>query len=260
MMDMTTFNHKMETDGFVMFPNLLDAALTQQLNRDCLKWVKTCEAYQIAAGINEAGDGTGHHSLGAHDSIDQYIDLHLLHDYIDNYFKHQPYILHACNPIAGAPKKRNYVHNIHKDTRTYIPDYHFRLNMIVMLDDFTSENGATQVLLGSHRQSTAPDEDLFNAHYVELLGKAGTVVLFNSYLWHRGGLNITDQNRVALTLSFGPAYIKPQLDYARMLGEDYALGLSALTRQVLGYNARVPCSLDEWYQKVDARLYHANQG
>ncbi len=259
-MDMATFTRKMDTDGLVIFADVIDASLTQQLNSDCVKWVKICEGYQIAAGINASGDGTGHHSLGASDSIDDYLAQHLLHDYIDHYFQHQVYILHACNPIAGVPKKMNYVHNIHRDARTFIPDYHFRLNMIVMLDDFTIENGATQVLLGSHRNPTAPDEAFFNTQHVPLLGKAGSVVLFNSYLWHRAGLNISDKNRVALTLSFGPAYIKPQMDYARMLGEQYGARLSPLTRQVLGYNARVPCSLDEWYRTADARLYHANQG
>jgi hypothetical protein len=61
-------------------------------------------------------------------------------------------------------------------------------------------------------------------------------------------------------MSFGPGFIKPQLDYARMLGEEYGAGLSELSRQILGYNARVPISHSEWYRKENQRLYKSNQG
>ncbi|GAA4015315.1 phytanoyl-CoA dioxygenase family protein [Actimicrobium antarcticum] len=259
-MDINIFKERIDKDGFFIIPNLLTSDFVAELNRDCLSWVNVCEQYQISAGINVAGDGTGHHSVGANDSIDRFIAQHILHKYIDTYFNQKPYILHACNPLKGEPKKLNYVHNIHRDTKTFIPDYHFRLNIIVMLDDFKKDNGATQVLLGSHLLPERPDEIIFNKNHVSLLGKAGTVVLFNSYLWHKGGINITDKNRVALTLSFSPAFIKPQMDYARLLGEEYGRNLSDLTRQVLGYNARVPISLKEWYQTSEHRLYHSNQG
>jgi len=259
-MNSTLFKENMDVHGYCVFTNILSHDFIQHLNNDCLKWVDICEQYQIKAGINASGDGTAHHSVGAQDSIDNFIDKHLFHEYLNLYFDNTPYILHACNPVGGLPKKLNYVHNIHRDTRTFIPEYHFRINMLVMLNDFTEENGATQVLAGSHRSSETPDEDFFNENYIQLLGQAGTVVLFNSYLWHRAGLNVTEENRVALTLSYGPAFIKPQMDYARLLGESYGSGLSELTRQVLGYNSRVPASLSEWYQKPEHRLYHSNQG
>jgi ectoine hydroxylase-related dioxygenase (phytanoyl-CoA dioxygenase family) len=259
-MNSALFKENMDVHGYCVFNNILPNDFTQRLNNDCLKWVDICEQYQIKAGINASGDGTAHHSVGAQDSIDNFIDKHLFHEYLNLYFDHTPYILHACNPVGGLPKKLNYVHNIHRDTRTFIPEYHFRINMLVMLNDFTEENGATQVLAGSHRSSEPPDEDFFNDNYIQLLGQAGTVVLFNSYLWHRAGLNVTEENRVALTLSYGPAFIKPQMDYARLLGESYGSDLSELTRQVLGYNSRVPTSLSEWYQKPEHRLYHSNQG
>ncbi|WP_221763352.1 phytanoyl-CoA dioxygenase family protein [Methyloradius palustris] len=259
-MNLALFKENMDVHGYCVFTNTLSDDFIQRLNNDCLKWVDICEQYQIKAGINALGDGTAHHSVGSQDSIDSFIDKHLFHEYLNLYFNNAPYILHACNPVGGLPKKLNYVHNIHRDTRTFIPEYHFRINMLVMLNDFTEENGATQVLVGSHRSSEPPDEEFFNENYVQLLGRAGTVVLFDSYLWHRAGLNVTEKNRVALTLSYGPAFIKPQMDYARLLGETYGHVLSELTRQVLGYNSRVPTSLSEWYQKPEHRLYHSNQG
>jgi hypothetical protein len=54
--------------------------------------------------------------------------------------------------------------------------------------------------------------------------------------------------------------VKPQLDYARMLGPAYAQRIAPLTRQILGYDARTPLSLEEWYQPEKTRFYKSNQG
>jgi ectoine hydroxylase-related dioxygenase (phytanoyl-CoA dioxygenase family) len=250
----------LKNDGWVIFEGILDPDLTKELRADCLKWVNICTQYQIKNKINHSGDGTAHHSIGGNDSIDRFIAMHKFHDILNDFFDGQPYILHACNPVSGAPGQNIYVHKIHRDVATFIPNYKFRINMLVMLDDFTLENGATQVLPRSHTNPTPPDLASFEANHLSILGKAGSVVLFNSYLWHRGGRNVTDSNRVALTLSFGRAYVKPQMDYARLLGEEYGENLSELTRQVLGYKSRVPVNLDEWYQPKSSRLYHADQG
>jgi ectoine hydroxylase-related dioxygenase (phytanoyl-CoA dioxygenase family) len=254
------FAAELDGQGWSLFPDLLPRETVQALRADSLKWVEICRGYQVRNGINADGDGTAHHSIGAGDSIDAFIDSHYFDAHFQQYFARAPYILHACNPVGGFPGQRNYVHNIHRDVRTFIPGYNMRMNVLVMLDDFTEENGATHVLSGSHHRCDAPTEAEFDAGFERLTGKAGSVVLFNSYLWHRGGLNRTQRPRVALTLSYGPAFIKPQMDYARLLGEAYGRTLSAQTRQVLGYNSRVPTTLDEWYRPAADRLYQSHQG
>lgn len=246
--------------GWAIFPNVLSNEFVHRMRSDCLKWIEVCEEYQIANKINAEGDGTAHHAVGAGDSIDAFIQMHLFHEQLSAYFDNRPYILHACNPVGGFPRKTTYVHRIHRDTATYIPGYNLRLNMIVMLDDFTLDNGATQIMPHSHLMALQPSEGAFNDACESITASAGSIVLFNSYLWHRGGYNTTNRSRVALTLSYGPAFIKPQMDYARLLGEQYGTGLSDLSRQVLGYNSRVPVTLDEWYKPKGERLYMANQG
>ena len=258
--DLSDFDQKMAKDGIVVFHNTLRTEQVSQLRQDCLKWIDICTQYQIENKINLAGDGTAHHTIGGNDSLDAFIHMHLFHPYISHFFSEKPYILHACNPVGGFPHTTTYVHRVHRDTATYIPGFNMRMNMLVMLDDFTVANGATRVIKGSHLQPIQPDDQEFNARSEPILGPAGSVVLFNSYLWHRGTLNTTQENRVALTLSFGPAFIKPQLDYARMLGDARGRELSPLSRQVLGFNSLVPTSLDEWYRPKERRLYLSDQG
>lgn len=259
-MTMAGYDRQMDESGWVIFEKAVSDDLVAEMKADVLKWIALCEEYQIERGLNESGDGTAHQTIGGNDSLDRFYDMHLFHDYIARYFDDKPYILCCSTPTAGYSHKPNYLHRVHRDIATYIPGYNARLNMIVMLDDFTVENGATQLLPGSHHREEKPTDEEFEVNCVPITGPAGSVVFFNSYVWHRGGKNLTQHTRVALTSGFTRPFIKPQLDYARMLGEEYGRRLSPLTRQLLGYNSRVPVSLDEWYRPDAERFYQRGQG
>ncbi len=76
-------------------------------------------------------------------------------------------------------------------------------NSIWLLDDFTEENGATRVVPGSHRRTVPvrdelPDPLAAHPDQVTLTAPAGTVIVFNSHLWHGGTRNNTDRPRRAL--------------------------------------------------------------
>ncbi|MBB3229594.1 hypothetical protein FHR97_000409 [Halomonas stenophila] len=258
-MSVEEFDTRIRRDGWVVFERALSPAFTRLLRQDCLKWIAHCQALQVRNGVNASGDGTGHHCLGAGDSIDRYIHMHLFHPYIARYFDDEPYICHSLTPIGGFPGLNTYVHKLHRDVRTVIPGYPFKLNMLVMCDDFTPHN-ATRVLTGSHTRTSPPEVEEFERCHERMLGPAGSVVLFNSALWHQGTRIPGPELRVALTVGYGRAFVKPAMDYARMLGEAYGRSLSPLSRQVLGYNARVPVSLEEWYRPAGERLYRPDQG
>jgi ectoine hydroxylase-related dioxygenase (phytanoyl-CoA dioxygenase family) len=113
---------------------------------------------------------------------------------------------------------------------------------------------------GSHRSADKPSDEQFFKNAARAVGSAGSVVIFNSNLWHAAGANTTRAARRALTIVFTKPFMKQQLDYPRALGYDRASEFSEPVRQVLGYNARVPSSLDEWYQPPEKRLYQRNQG
>ena len=66
------------------------------------------------------------------------------------------------------------------------------------LDDFTADNGATCFVPGSHRLHRPPGPD-DHAVAVPMEAPAGTLVVFESRLWHRTGFNRThDQRRAGL--------------------------------------------------------------
>jgi hypothetical protein len=83
---------------------------------------------------------------------------------------------------------------------------------IVALTDFTSTNGATRVVPGSHLDpdfkptgvKPHPDEVL-------LTGPAGTCWLFNSHLWHSGTMNRSGSPRHAVLTAFHRRHSGPTL-------------------------------------------------
>jgi ectoine hydroxylase-related dioxygenase (phytanoyl-CoA dioxygenase family) len=65
------------------------------------------------------------------------------------------------------------------------------------LDDFTDENGATRIVPGSHRFHKPPTEADQDTPTVALEAPAGSMVAFESRLWHKTGNNRTKDQRRA---------------------------------------------------------------
>lgn len=131
------------------------------------------------------------------------------------------------------------------------------------LDDFTDDNGATEVIPGSHHwpDSRKPTpSDVF-----KVIMPAGSVIIFDGTLLHRGGANTSDTVRLAIT----PQYCHPGLrqienmvlavspDTARQYSEriQALLGYSIIDPGFMGYvDGRHPKALiDPQYQ---GRKYH----
>jgi phytanoyl-CoA dioxygenase PhyH len=214
---------------------------------------------QIRNGVGTGTDGTVHHLPCAGGVFLELLEQASQQAPLDRFFR-GPYILNTYGGVLNLPNDASYVSRVHRDQRTFSGDLHLMAQLLVMLDDFTEENGATYFLTGSHRLAERPPDAEFFRDAVRACGRAGSIVMFDSNLWHAAGVNRSASPRRALTLAFTLPFVKPQLDYPRALGYDRAESLSPVLRQLLGYNARVPASLDEWYQPPERRLYKRDQG
>ncbi|MEC8482012.1 MAG: phytanoyl-CoA dioxygenase family protein [Pseudomonadota bacterium] len=85
------------------------------------------------------------------------------------------------------------------------PRAHFGVSTIWALDDFTTDNGATEVVAGSHRwpEERQAEED----EITQVVMPAGSVIVFLGTLLHRGGANRSTSDRLAIT----PQYCMPGL-------------------------------------------------
>lgn len=111
--------------------------------------------------------------------------------------------LSSLNARSARPNTE-WVQPLHCDTGALPDEFGNTVcNVIWMLDDFTEDNGATRFVPGTHRAGKLPQEALDDPaapHPGEklVLGKAGTVVVMNTHLWHGGTANRTGKPRLAL--------------------------------------------------------------
>jgi ectoine hydroxylase-related dioxygenase (phytanoyl-CoA dioxygenase family) len=110
------------------------------------------------------------------------------------------------------------------------------------LTDVTEvEHGATEVIPGSHRFGAAPPPVMEGTRWQEqvvpCLGPAGSVVLFNNQVWHRGGPNRSDRTRAITQVSYarrlvGHKYF-PFMNY--IMPEHVYAGAGPRLRRLLGF-------------------------
>lgn len=254
------FDEHLRREGWAMTPSVLLESDLQAIGADIMASVADCGERQRRSGATLNPDGTAHHAVGAYPSLDRFLEHLPLKAEVSRYFDGAPFILHAFNPVTVAPQGNSYLHRIHRDVRTHTGDFRMLLNMLVLIDDFTLDNGATHLLSRSHFEPNAPDEARFLDQAYRLVAPKGSVVLFDSKLWHAAGTNRSSATRRALTLSFSRPFVKQQMDYPRFLGEAWGAAQSAWMRQLLGYNAMTPISYDEFYRPRERRLYKEDQG
>lgn len=119
------------------------------------------------------------------------------------------------------------------------PSFCFAINCLVVLDDMTKANGATSVVPGSqaHVGPGSPDGTELEAIAVDVAAPAGSLLVLDGGLWHAAGHNATDRPRRVIKLLFVRPWIRPQLDYARVISPDVASSLSPRAAELLGLGA-----------------------
>jgi hypothetical protein len=250
---------QLQTKGWSVFPSQIDPDMVDRLNRDLERAYKVCRSVQVKNGVAADAEGSAHHIIGLGDSFLELLPQIPLWPMIRDYFRGE-FIVNSYGGFFNMPQANSYVGQVHRDVRTFQRHNPLMINMLIMLDAFTLENGATYLLSGSHLVEEKPDEALFFAEAERAIGPAGSILLFNSNLWHAAGRNTSSAPRRALTLTFTAPFFKQQCDYPRLLGYEAGERLPAISRQILGYNARVPANLDEWYQPPERRMYKPGQG
>ena len=112
------------------------------------------------------------------------------------------------------------------------PDEVMKLSSLWMLSEFSPRTGGTLVVPGSHRARNNPsggdgvfDREQPHPSELQISGSPGSVMLFDSRLWHCVARNLSDEPRVAMNVGYLPWWlnIEPTRegspDFVRMVVE-----------------------------------------
>jgi len=252
------FDARMAEEGWALFPGVLSAAQVAALAADCERVYGVCRAVQEKNGVAANMEGAAHHVAGYGGALDDFLEDFPLKAWVDRFFGGKWIVLNY-GAVLNPPGFSAYTARPHRDVRAFTGGYRLSLNMLVMLSDFTAASGGTRILSGSHRAEAMPAPDTFERHAEQIIGKAGDVVLFDSLTVHAAAPNRSDAPRRALTLCLGRPFMKPQMDWPRYLPASFQANMSEEVRQLMGFNARVAASLDEYYQPPERWTFKADQ-
>jgi ectoine hydroxylase-related dioxygenase (phytanoyl-CoA dioxygenase family) len=192
----------LDRDGYVVLAGVIDADWLGQLRS---AFEKACGKDGKSAGIKDSG--TRH--------IDDLVNRDPAFDGIYT----QPRVLAAVyhvlrcafriGQVTGREPLPGYgAQGLHADWTARTRAEPFRIaTTIWLLDDFTSDNGATRVVPGTHHLITPPPKNLADPasrHPDQkiIIAAAGSVLVFNGHLWHSGTRNETSLRRRVLQCLF----------------------------------------------------------
>jgi len=153
---------------------------------------------------------------------------------------HKKYFLSSLQGVLLQPG--GVAQKMHIDTPIPepIPPWIIKANTIWLLDSFTSDNGATEVVPGSHKSGKKPPQEVrhIEQSIVKVTAPAGSVIITHGALWHRGGENNSPNIRRVLLGSFAASFareISTEEDSLRSIPSTVIHSLDPKLLDVLGY-------------------------
>lgn len=136
---------------------------------------------------------------------------------------------------------------LHTDDSIYplrIPGMQLQISAMWSLNDFTVENGATRVLLGSHleqdpdkyynRESNAGESDEPEG-LVQAVMPKGSLLLYLGTTWHAGGANHTDKPRAGLINTYALGWLRQEENMYLQVPQEIVDQYPEVIRNLLGY-------------------------
>lgn len=259
--DTADYLYWMKTQGYYVVPDAIsDQALLARLREGIDRAVAEDEEAAASGRYrNHFAPGVARLLIDRDDAFIELVQTSPLQRHVDLLLG-DTCVLRNYSAVRLTPGIKNMASNVHKDSPRFSPGYCLSVQILYFIDDFTAETGATWLLPGSHHAAERPTDEQFRARAVQIFGKAGTALIFDSQLWHAGGDNHSPAPRRGIAIVYTRSFIKQEVDFVRALRPETLARLDDTGRRLIGWNVRVPASLEEFYIPDEERLYKAGQG
>ena len=144
----------------------------------------------------------------------------------------------AINVHPGETPQPWHIDDGSGDLVTPKPRAPLGVSAIWALDDFTEENGATEIAPGSHQWASGrvPNDD----ELMKVCMNAGSVLLFAGSLVHRGGANTSQSTRLAVTPQYCMPWLRQIENMVLAVPPEVAGNYSTRVQRLLGYSIVTP--------------------
>ncbi|MEL7199580.1 MAG: phytanoyl-CoA dioxygenase family protein [Pseudomonadota bacterium] len=245
-----------DRDGYVIFESVLDdAALKRQV--DALEhWL----AKDVRGRNNFEGSQSNRvYAMLAKDPVFAELVSHPLQLAFGERELGRSFLLYALlgiNLLPGETAQPWHYDDSHCGLQR--PRAPLSLSTFWSLTDTTQENGATEIIPGSHLWgderpdgASGPedfltgkvDDDLPDGAHPDMMKAvmpAGSLMIAKGTLWHRGGANNSDANRLIVTPQFCMGWCRPLEQQLLAVPPEKAAGLPPRVQEMLGYSIHEP--------------------
>lgn len=156
------------------------------------------------------------------------------------------FILNLQNAIINRPGTFHHQSAWHRDLpyQNFVISKPLAVNALYAIDGFSEKTGSTMLIPYAHKMEILPSDAFVQKNMVSITAPAGSVIIFDSMVFHRAGANTSNMVRRAVNHMYTVPIIKQQYDFSRALNGRYSE--NPLYRQLLGFTSQVPLDDKEW--------------
>jgi ectoine hydroxylase-related dioxygenase (phytanoyl-CoA dioxygenase family) len=229
---------RIRTDGYVVVPDLITPRDVAEIKRSLAPWL---QEHQFGRNDFEGFRSERVYALLAKaPAIARIVEHPLVLAVLDQLLRPH-YQLSACLAIQVHPGET--AQGWHFDDG-YVaiprPRPMMGVSAIWAFDDFTEDNGATEVIPGSHLFGATDWAEPDDARAVKVCMPAGSAVLFAGTLLHRGGAHRGSATRLGITPQYCEPWVRQIENMALAVPPELARGYSERVQELLGYDILEP--------------------
>lgn len=228
----------MEEDGAAVIHGMAEHGLLDRIESEFRKYLEadrpgfksefngqdTLRAACTLARSRSAAD------LVAHPFVMEIADA-ILAPYCDNYR------LNSSDAIEIYPGETAQV--LHRDEEGLYPiinpDVEYQVSAMWALSDFTVENGATQLVLKSHRKNR--DRPYTDDDVIQAVMPKGSLLLYQGSTIHGGGANVSDSPRLGLISTYNLGWLRQEENMYLTIPREVVNSYPDHIRRLIGYQA-----------------------
>ncbi|WP_419767388.1 phytanoyl-CoA dioxygenase family protein [Arcobacter sp.] len=164
------------------------------------------------------------------------------------------FLLNLQNAIINTPNEEHHQSSWHRDLpyQNYVISNPLSINALFCIDDFSVETGGTIVVPYTHNAEILPSDRYIEKHAVTAVAKAGSVIVFDSMLFHKAGYNSSNIIRRAVNHQYQIPLLKQFYDFPKVLNGKFSD--DPFLAQLLGYTSEVPLDDISWRRNRVAKF------
>lgn len=233
-MDLERHLNDVRVDGYTIFERLLPEASVarikqalspylkrEKMGRNDFEGFQSERVYALLAKAPEIAE------IIEHPSILALVDEFLTPNYLLS-------AALAINVHPGETPQRFHTDDTAASPLLARPRAMLGVSTIWAFDDFTENNGATEVIPGSHLWSELREPSEEEA--IRVVMPAGSVVVFAGTLYHRGGANTSQTSRLGITPQYCMPWLRQLENMSLAVPPQIAAQYSERVQELLGYS------------------------